>query len=342
MKRSISLVFATLGLSLSTQSSALTIITLGGATGDAMQSAYFTPFAQSTGHGVTAGEYNEEISRIRAMVETGNVSWDIVEIGSPELMRGCYEGLFEPIDWSRIPVSEYLLPEAKMECGVGTFVWSTVLAYDASRFNEGPKGWQDFWNITDFPGKRGLRRGAKYTLEFALMADGVGPSELYEMLATEEGVARAFAKLDEIKDHVQWWEAGAQPAQWLVAGDVVMSSAYNGRIAVAQDEGRNLGVVWSGSIYDLDYWAIVQGSGQLDTAYEFISFASQPEGQALFSQQISYGPVHPEAIAGLELREALRMPTHEDNLKNALGINTDFWVDYGEELEQRFNAWAAR
>ncbi|WP_417585713.1 ABC transporter substrate-binding protein [Nitrincola sp.] len=332
----------TAGLAMAGSAQAFTVISFGGANGDALQEAYYAPFASSTGTDLTPGDYNGEFARIRAMVETGNVSWDLVEVESPELIRGCFEGLFEPIDWEKLGIKDQLIDPAVTECGVGMFVWSTVLAYDADRLDKAPQSWADFWNVEEFPGKRGLRRGAKFTLEFALMADGVPANEVYDVLATPAGVDRAFAKLEEIQDHIQWWEAGAQPPQWLVAGDVVMSSAYNGRIAVAQEEGRNLAINWSGSVYDLDYWAIVQGSSHADTAYDFIRFSSQPETQAEYSKRIPYGPVNPEALAKLPEEQALRMPTNEANLEGALAVNTEFWVDYGEELEQRFNSWASQ
>ena len=89
-------------------------------------------------------------------------------------------------------------------------------------------------NCSAYESKRGLRKGAKYTLEFALMADGVPVKDVYKVLATKDGQNRAFRKLDQLKPHIQWWEAGAQPPQFLASGDVVMSSAYNGRIAAVQ------------------------------------------------------------------------------------------------------------
>lgn len=330
------------GLVMASAAQAFTVISFGGASGDAMNKAYYQPFAEQKQVRLTPGDYNGELSRIRAMVETGNVSWDLVEVESPELIRGCFEGMFEIIDWERLGLKDKLIDSAVEECGVGTFVWSTVLAYNADRLDQAPETWADFWNVKDFPGTRGLRRGAKYTLEFALMADGVPASEVYDQLRTRAGVDRAFAMLDKLKDHIQWWEAGAQPPQWLVAGDVVMSSSYNGRIAAAQEEGRNLQINWAGSIYDLDYWAIVSGSDQVDTAYEFIKFASQSDTQAVYSSEIPYGPVNPDAIAKLSEKQAARMPTADQNLEGALAMDTEFWVDYGEELEQRFNAWASR
>lgn len=330
------------GLLLASTSQAFTVITFGGASGEAMQNAYYTPFDKKMNAGLIPGDYNGELSRIRAMVETGNVSWDLVEVESPELARGCFEGMFERLDWKKLGIKDQIIDDAVEECGVGTFVWSTVLAYDADKLKKAPQSWQDFWNVKEFPGKRGLRRGAKFTLEFALFADGVAVNDVYDVLRTPEGVDRAFAKLDEISEHIQWWEAGAQPPQWLVAGDVVMSSSYNGRIAAAQEEGRNLAIAWKGSIYDLDYWAIVKGSKKRELAYDFIRFASQPDTQANYSSGIPYGPVNPAALPSLSAKQSARMPTNPENMKGAIAMDTSFWVDYGEELEQRFNAWSSR
>lgn len=235
------------------QSQSLTVISFGGATKAAQEQAYFKPFERSGGGQVVAGEYNGEMAKVKAMVDVGKVSWDVVEVESPELLRGCDEGLFERLDPARFGDPAQFVPGTFSECGVATYVWSMVMAYDSTKLARAPQSWADFWNVREFPGKRGLRKGAKYTLEVALLADGVKAEDLYKVLATPEGVSRAFAKLDQLKPNIQWWEAGAQPPQWLAAGDVVMSAAYNGRIAAAQKEGVKLAIVWPGSLYDPEY-----------------------------------------------------------------------------------------
>lgn len=320
----------------------VTVISFGGATQAGQNKAYYQPFAKASGVKVVPGEYNGEMARITAMVQAGNVTWDVVEVESPELMRGCEEGLFEKLDYSKIGNKSDYVPEAVTECGIGTFVWSTVLAYNADRLTEAPTSWADFWNVAKFPGKRGLRKGAKYTLEFALLADGVAPNKVYEELKTPAGVARAFAKLDEIKPHILWWEAGAQPPQLLASGDLVMSSVYNGRIAAARKEGRNLQIVWNGSIYDFDYWAIPKGTPNREDAYRFIEYASRPAPQAEMALEVPYGPTHLKAVGGIDPKQAAELPTAPANMQGAFATDTAFWVDYGEELEQRFNAWASR
>lgn len=331
------------GVVLSTTAQAdITVISFGGAVQKGQAKAYYGPFTASTGIGILPGEYNGEQAKIKAMVDTANVTWDVVEVESAELARGCDEGLFEKLDFKRIGDEGDFVPEAISECGVGTFLWSTVLAYDADKLATPPSSWADFWDIKKYPGKRGLRKGAKFTLEIALLADGVTPDKVYQTLSTKEGVERAFHKLDEIKPYIQWWEAGAQPPQMLAAGDLVMSSAYNGRIATARKEGKNLRIAWHNSIFDFDHWVIPLGSPHTEEAYQFIAFASRPENQKVFSSEISYGSTNVKAVAMLDQEIVSELPSAPEYLKSALASNTRFWVEHGEDLEQRFNSWAAK
>ncbi len=320
----------------------ITVISFGGSNQKAQEVAFYEPWQKASGSKVIAGEYNGEQAKIKAMVEAGNVTWDVVEVESAELARGCEEGLYEQLDYKKIGNKADFIDAAVTDCGIGVFVWSTVLAYNADRLKSAPTSWADFWDVKKFPGKRGMRKGAKFTLEFALLADGVKPENVYKELATKAGVERAFRKLDEIKPHIQWWEAGAQPPQLLASGDVVMSSAYNGRIANAQKEGKNLKIVWTGSVYDLDFWAIPSGTPKRDEAYNFIAFTSRPENQKVYSSNITYGPTHKKAVGLIDPEMAADLPTAPQNLKGALANNTQFWLEHGEDLEQRFNAWAAR
>ncbi|SEB08834.1 ABC transporter substrate-binding protein [Paraburkholderia sartisoli] len=320
----------------------LTVVNFGGANGDAQKVAFNAPFEASTGTKVTAVEYNGEQAKVKAMVEAKHVNWDVVEVESGDLGRACDEGMYEKLDWSKIAKKSDLVPESPQTCGVGFFVWSTAMAYNADKLKTAPASWADFWNVQKFPGKRGMRKGARYNLEFALMADGVAPKDVYKVLGTKAGQDRAFKKLDELKPNIQWWEAGAQPPQFLVAGDVVMTTAYNGRIDAAQREGKNLKVVWNGSIYDLDYWAIPKGSPNKDLAEKYIAYTVSSKPQQEYAKHIAYGPVNDAAIKALDAKTLANLPNSPANGKNAVLQDAGFWTDHGDELEQRFASWAAR
>jgi len=319
----------------------ITVVNFGGANANAQKKAFYEPF-EKNGVKVVPVEYNGEQAKIKAMVETKKVTWDVVEVESPDVARGCDEGLFEKLDYSKIGSKADFLPAAVSECGIGIFVWSTVMAYDGDKLKTAPTTWADFWDTKKIPGKRAMRKGARYNVEFALMADGVKPADVYKVLSTKEGAERAFKKLTELKPSIQWWEAGAQPPQFLVAGDVVMATAYNGRIDAANREGKNLKITWIGGIYDLDYWTITKGSPNKDAALKFIAYASTPDAQAEYAKNIAYGPTNNNALTKLDAKTLANLPTAPANAKDALQFNIKFWADQGEELEKRFASWAAQ
>lgn len=319
----------------------ITVVNFGGANANAQKKAYYEPI-EKAGIKVVPVEYNGEQAKIKAMVETRKVTWDVVEVESPDAVRGCDEGLFEKLDYARIAPKADFLPAAVTECAVGVFVWSTVMAYNGDKLKTAPASWADFFDVGKIPGKRGMRKGARYNLEFALLADGVAPADVYKVLATKAGADRAFKKLTELKPHIQWWEAGAQAPQFLVAGDVALTTVFNGRIDAANREGRNLKIYWPGGIYDLDYWVIPKGAPNKDAAYKFIAFASQPENQAVYAQNIAYGPTNTKALAKLDAKVLNDLPTSPANAKEALQFSVTFWADQGEALEKRFAAWATQ
>ena len=317
----------------------LTVVNFGVANANAQKKAFYEPY-EKTGTKIVATEYNGEQAKIKVMVDTKNVTWDVVEVESPDAARGCDEGLFEKLDYSKIGNKSDFIPAAVTECGIGVFVWSTVMAYNGDKLKDGPKSWADFFDTKTFPGKRGMRKGARYNLEFALMADGVKPADVYKVLATPAGADRAFKKLGELKPNIQWWEAGAQPPQFLVAGDVAMSTVYNGRIDAANREGKNLKINWTGGIYDLDYWVIPKGAPNKDASLKFIAFASTADAQAEYAKNIAYGPTNTKALAKLDAKVLANLPTSPANSKDALQFNLKFWADQGEDLEKRFASWA--
>ncbi|OCR24954.1 spermidine/putrescine ABC transporter substrate-binding protein [Pseudomonas syringae] len=345
MLKSLKLTAITLGMMCAAQAMAadLTVVSFGGANKAAQEKAFYAPWEKAGNGKIVAGEYNGEMAKVKAMVDTKSVSWDLVEVESPELARGCDEDMFEPLDPKLFGDTAKYVKGAIQPCGVGFFVWSTVLAYNADKLKSAPTGWADFWDTEKFPGKRGLRKGAKYTLEFALMADGVAPKDVYKVLAGKDGQDRAFKMLDKLKPSIQWWEAGAQPPQFLQSGDVVMSSAYNGRIAAVAKESK-LKVVWTGGVYDFDAWAIPKGleKSRAEAAKKFIAYSVQPEQQKTFSENIAYGPANTDAVKLLNAETLENMPTTPENIKDQVQIDVAFWADNGEQLEQRFNSWAAK
>ena len=332
----------------------VTVVSWGGAYTEAQTKALYEPFEQATGIKVISVDYNGGLGQIKAQVEAGKVTWDVVQIEAGDPVIGCEEGLLEEIDpaWlspaaDGTPGGEDFIDGGLLPCAAGTIVWSTVIAYNDEAFPDAkPQRIEDFFDLENFPGKRALRKTPLINLEWALMADGVPLDEIYPTLETEEGVARAFAKLDTIKEQVIWWEAGAQPPQMLADGEVVMASAYNGRIFNAQaNEKQPFKIIWNGQILAMDMWAVPRGTPHLEEAKAFLNYATAPENSARISEYIAYGSPRASAAAyqpvnaenGIEM--ASHLPTYPANMQNALRNDIEFWTDYQNELDDRFSSW---
>jgi putative spermidine/putrescine transport system substrate-binding protein len=357
MKKTLILTTALTGFALAASAQELTIMSWGGAYGVSQVEAYNKPFAAETGAIVNMVDADNPATPIKAMVEANNVSIDVADVELSDAVRLCDEGLLEVIDHSALPaapdgtpaVDDFVNGALTSECAVANIVWSTVYAYDTTKFTgAAPTTMADFFDLEAFPGQRGLRKAAKANLEMALIADGVPAAEIYDVLATEEGITRAFAKLDTIKDSVVWWEAGAQPPQLLADGEVVMTTAYNGRIFnAAVSENKPFQIVWDGQIMDFDLFVIPKGTPNKDLAMQYVAFATDTQRLADQAKWISYGPARLSSgpLVGMyqdgKTEMAEHMPTAEANLGNALVNDFEFWADRGTELEERFNAWLA-
>jgi len=317
----------------------LTIMSYGG-NYQKSQQVYFDEFTKETGVKVVVESADEAWPKVNAMVEAGNITWDVVQGETPTIIQNCDNGNLEPYDWSMLDKSGFV-PIAVQKCGVGTIISSSVIAYNADKFpGDKPTAVADFWNLEKFPGKRGMRKKAITTLEFALIADGVPTSDVYKVLRTDEGVDRAFKKLDQIKKDVVWWESSSSAPQLLGSGEVSMSTAWNGRITAARkDEGKNFVIIWDGQNYDGDFFAVVKGSPHKELAEKFIAIASRPELQARQSEQITYGPTLTKTLDLIPADRVPDLPTAPANLQNGLANDAQFWAENGEALEARFIAW---
>ncbi len=331
-------------LSMAAHAQEFTIASWGGVFQDNQRLAYFAPFTKATGIRVNEDTYIGGWAPLQAIHSTKNFKWDVVQVEGPELLRGCEEGVFLPIDWKRIRNADQLRPEAKTECGLGVTVTGTLAVYNTASGAKAPAKLADFFDTKAYPGKRAIRKGPKINLEFALLADGVPPADIYKVLRAEGGVERAFRVLDRIKSDLVFWEAGAQPVEMLGSGNVAMALMYNGRYAVARKEGKPFEALWDRGTYSMDYWVVFSGSKKREEAYRFLDHFVKPQAQANFIDAMYYGPtmVGVEALVAPQTREL--MPTGERTTGHLFSSSTEaltFWLDNYPRLLERWSAWVA-
>ena len=322
----------------------LTITSFGGSVQKAQRKAFFEPFAKKYGVKILEDEWHGDMAKLRAMVQSGNITWDVLDISGGQLELGCDEGLLEPLDPALLGGEDKFIPGTFSECGVQCLLAGLVIGYDANQFQKGePKRLEDFWDVKKFPGPRAMKKWPKHNMEFALLADGVAPADVYKTLDTEEGIARAFKKLDQIKPYIKvWFTSWAQSVQLLADGEVAMTTGVNGRLSVTQKTHPNVKFFWDKQLLAGDYWCIVKGAKHKDMAIKFIQFASEPENQAEFPKHILFGVTHKDAFKLMAPELAAQLPSNPINMKNATNLNSRWWSDHNDDLSIRFNAWVTK
>ncbi len=269
---------------------------------------------------------------------------DLVLLGGPALATACAAQLVEKIDWDRL-VRERFVGFAATDCGLPIGIVATALAWDRDRIGDTP-GWSDFWDVAKHPGRRGLPRSARGSLEIALLADGVAPGDIYRTLRSADGVERAFRKLDQLKPYVEWWDKPGLPAQYLATGRVLMTAAPAAEVLAANAgparPPRHFAVNWVGSLAEALSLAVPHGAPHPDAAATGLVIASDVARQAEFAAATQLGPANLDAVDLLPGATKRQSPSLPANLQAGLAIDESFWAENGAKLEARFAAWLGK
>lgn len=342
----------------------MTIVSWGGAYSSSQNNAYHKPYMEkNAGVNIINDESSAEaVAKLRAMNEAGNVTWDLVDVVASDAIRLCDEGLALEInpatDLAAAPDGTSAADDfgdlLVSECFIPQIVYSTTFGYRSDVAEWGGKEPTDICAIFDtatFPGKRSLEKRPINNVEWALLCDGVAKEDVYDVLETEEGLDRALAKLATIKDDVIWWSAGAETPQLLADKEVVIGSTYNGRLfALIEEQKQPVKMLWDAQVFDLDGWIIPAGlpADRLAQVKDYVMFATDTQRLADQAKYISYGPARKSSAplvgkhADLGIEMAPHMPTDPNNAKNTFLYNYEWWADYRDDIDAKFQAWLAQ
>ncbi|KMW57196.1 Spermidine/putrescine-binding periplasmic protein [Candidatus Rhodobacter oscarellae] len=341
--------------------SELTIVSWGGAYSKSQLNAYHEPYSEKTGATILNDDSSAEaVAKLRAMNEAGNVTWDVVDVVAADAIRLCDEGLALEINPDEdlaaapdgTPASEDFGDLLVSDCFIPQIVYSTTFGYRTDMVGDTPPTTVcAVFDTEAYPGKRALEKRPINNMEWALMCDGVAKADVYDVLSTPAGQDQALAKLGTIKDDVIWWSAGADTPQLLADGEVVMGSTYNGRLfSVIEEQKQPVAMLWDAQVFDLDGWIIPAGlSPEREArARDYIMFATDTQRLADQAKYISYGPARMSSAplvgqhADLGIDMAPHMPTDPENAKNTLLYNYEFWADYRDDIDAKWQAWLAQ
>lgn len=276
------------------QAREMLLINWGGDAIGAMGKAWAEPFMKANpGMAVKLDGAGPSSGKIKAMVESGKVTWDVCDRNLPASVELGRLGLLEEIDYSIVDKAK-IRAEHAGKWGVGSYLYSNVLTWDTRAFGgRKPETWADFWNIKDFPGKRTLRRTIDGQLEAALLADGVPPEKIYPI-----DMKRALDKIKQIKQHTVFWNSAADSQALLRDREVTMGGLFNTRAIVTRrdtngaiDFTYNQGSVWVGA------WIVPKGAPAGKDVMRFIASTQDPAGQIELFKILGNSPVNPAAAA---------------------------------------------
>jgi len=346
----------------------LIIGTWGGPYEAAQYTALFHPFEQHTGMAVSTADYTGGLAVLNEPSPP-----DILDMLQDEAEVACEAGLLLEFDHAslvdadrgiasttqRASAGEDLARDSFArhdfyrgvfsDCSVAHLSFSTLIAYDERAFTgEKPQYIKDLFDLERFPGKRALQRSPAALFEWAMMAEGVPVSQIYDLLSTERGLRLVMNRLEKLRGHVIWWDNPAEAVAMLEQGDAVMASGYNGRFFEAWSRGVPINMIWDGQIIDRSVWAIpASSSASMATKLAFLRFALHPERLAHMARQIPYGPLRKSAFkyiglhpdSGIVMRDHL--PTAEHHLANALHRDTRWYARTLRLREDYFSRWLA-
>lgn len=317
------------------QAQSIVFTSWGGTTQDAQAANWAAPFTEKTGISVVQ-DGPTDYGKLQAMVEAGAVTWDVVDVEFDFALQAGRQGLLEPLDFDIIDRSK-LDPRFVSEYAVGSFYYSFVLGWNPASFaGTQPSTFADLFDVENFPGRRTFYSWSHPgVIEAALLADGVAPDDLYPL-----DLDRAFAKLDTIKDHIIWWEGGAQSQQLLASGEAPIGLFWNGRLYALEAEGAPVGISWDHNITAADALVVPRGTKNKEAAMRYIAEATSARAQADFAAASAYAPINLESPDLMEASIRDSLP----DAQTAVQVNADlaYWAEHREEIGTRWYAWKAR
>ena len=320
----------------------IVVTSWGGAYQEAQRKAYFEPFTKATGIKVVEAT-GPDAAKIKAMVASGNVEWDVVDVSLATVLVLGEQGLATPIDYGKFDAQtrEGIPAEFRLPNAVGNETWSVVMAYRKDRFADPPKSWKDFWDVTKYPGKRAFLDSTFVApvLEIALLADGVEPKNMYPV-----DMQRAFKSLSNLRPHVvKWTGSSSVMQQMLTDGEADLVAIANGRMEGIQKAGVPAGFTFNQQLILSNYWLVPRGSKNSDAAMRFIAFVSRAEQQAAFVNLAPWGATNREAFKLVAANRQAELPTAPGNVTNALLSDGQWWATKGGDgkthLEDYVKAW---
>jgi putative spermidine/putrescine transport system substrate-binding protein len=317
------------------------IATWGGTSESAFLDAWGKPFTAASGLPIKTNTI--DYGKFKTQVQTGRLQWDWFDceayfaLGNPDL--------FQPLDYDRLGVSKDDLIEVSNDRGQvlteNAFVsyWTSwVSSYRLDHAGPRPRNWEQFFDVKAIPGKRAVYNWPTGMIEIALLADGVSPDDLYPL-----DLDRAFAKYDSIRDHLVFWNSGAEAQQYLVNGGADFVVTWNNRIGNLALSGTPVAIEWEGNIRSYGMHTLPKGLRDEDATYDWIRASIDPQNQAKLAEFGGCAPTLKSAVNLINPSVRKWLSTESEAMeKSAGGTDEEWWGKNLGAISTRWYEWAGQ
>ncbi|MEU9823247.1 extracellular solute-binding protein [Pseudonocardia alni] len=305
-------------------------VNYGGVGLEAAQKGWLDPFSEKTGVQF-ATDSPSDLAKVKAMVEAGNTSWDVIDIDVSQAGANCGT-LFEkrPADLDISTIDPKYVTD---DCGVPIITQAVTLVYNKKLFGANPPTRiTDYMDQARFPGKRMLFNNATGSAEPLLMAAGVPAEQVYPLdWKRLEGAVR------ELGPNLVAQPTLAQMGASLESGDFAMCLCYTGRTALAQKNGADVGIVWDSTWVGWDGAYAIKGSKAPQAQTAFLQYLATPESDG-FYRYLPYGSTITGAQPDVPADFQAAMPEfNRDAIKHESVMDVTYWRD---DVDAKFAEWA--
>jgi putative spermidine/putrescine transport system substrate-binding protein len=295
--------------------------------------AFLDPVESDTGLRI-AFDSPTDYAKLQAQVESDNVTWTVVQT-DPWWTEAYCGKLIE-----RIVVEVPAQPDAfeSGPCGTPADAFAFLPTYDKDEFGDDPPtGWADFFDTEKYPGKRAVwgSYAINGVLEGALLADGVSPDQLYPL-----DLDRAFAKLDTIKDDIDFYDTLGQALGMMDSGEVVMAAITNSQGYDQTQTDGSFEPMWEGALLSWDSYAVPKGADEA-AARAILESLADPERQATLAESGAFGAISEDSEPDLTPAQEKWNPTTDANVAESIPMDQKYYADKNEEVIQRWTEWVS-
>ena len=232
----------------------LVVVSWGGSWAKSLREVMFVPFEKETGYKVR-DDGPPEGAKLKAMIQSGSVTWDVLDTDLPAIQTMIKDGLLDPLDYGKLDKAKLdRIPKPLHSShGIGHKIYSFNIVYNTKTFPTGkhPRSWAEVWDGQKFKGGRSFnfRGGISPQLEIALLADGVAMDKLYPL-----DVERAWKSMDRLRPLVtKWYQSHAEAIQLVTAGEVDIACTVGPRGITAKRSGAPVDVDYNQGKLGSDY-----------------------------------------------------------------------------------------